>query len=157
MPYQKGRPTMSKWSLIKRAVASLLLILVGMLIAVAVLSGGPAAWFTAAGPPSAQAAAPSDLTLQSSPDDSFTCYSVGVAAYPSRIHVECSPAAGSIRFFALGTDNAPHAARILSVLSMAHVTGKPLYIQYDPNDTSGANIGCQTSDCRLIQSAAILP
>lgn len=148
---------MSKWNLVKRAVASLLLVLVGMLIAVAVLSGGPASWFAASGPPSAQAAAPSDLTLQAIPEDSFICSSVGVAAYPSRIHVECSPAAGSIRFFALGTNNSSHAARILSVLSMAHVTGKQLYIQYDPTDLSGANIGCQTSDCRLIQSAAILP
>jgi hypothetical protein len=148
---------MSKWNLVKRAAASLLLVLVGMLIAIAVLSGGPASWFAAAGPPSAQAAAPSDLSRQATPDDNFTCNSVGVAAYPSRIHVECSPAAGSIRFFALGTSNSSHAARILSVLSLAHVTGKPIYIQYDPNDLSGANIGCQTSDCRLIQSAAILP
>ena len=148
---------MSKRNLVKRMGTSLLLILVGMLIDVAVLTGGPASWFQPAGPSSAQAAAPSDLTLQANPDDNFTCYSVGVAAYPSRIHVECSPAAGSIRFFALGTSNSSHAARILSVLSMAHVTGKPLYIQYDPNDLSGANIGCQTSDCRLIQSAAILP
>jgi hypothetical protein len=148
---------MSKRDLFKRMGTSLLLILVGMLIAVAVLTGGPASWFQTAGPSSAQAAAPSDLTLQAIPEDSFICSSVGVAAYPNRIHVECSPAAGSIRFFALGTSNSAHAARILSVLSMAHVTGRQLYIQYDPTDTSGADIGCQTDDCRLIQSAAILP
>ena len=96
---------------------------------------------------------------QASPDqDFFTCTSTGVAVFTTRIHVECSPAApGNIRFFALGTSDANHTARTLSLLSMAHVTGKPLYIAYDASDTSGEAIGCQTEDCRLIQHAIILP
>jgi hypothetical protein len=40
---------------------------------------------------------------------------------------------------------------------MAHVTGKQLYINYDPSDTSGEAIGCMATDCRLIRYAVILP
>ena len=83
---------------------------------------------------------------------------MGVAAYAGRIHVQCSnPAPGGIYYFALSTANSAHAARILSVLSMAHVTGKQLDILYDPGDTSGAALGCQEDNCRLILSAIILP
>ena len=86
------------------------------------------------------------------------CISRGVAVFSNRIHVECTvPANSRIRFFALGTSDSAHTARILTVLTMAHVHGKPLAIEYNPNDTSGAAIGCQTSDCRLILSATMLP
>jgi hypothetical protein len=88
----------------------------------------------------------------------FQCTSRGVAAYEERIHVECTrPTSNGIRFFALGTGDPPHTARILSLLSMAHVTGKRLLILYDPADTRGDEIGCLTQDCRLILAVEIQP
>lgn len=156
---------MSKRKLLKSALTSCALILMGILVAWTFSTGNVGQLLSFAAQPSAKAAAMdatsstlSDVSLQASPNDVFQCTSVGVAAYPNRIHVECSPAApGGIRFFALGTNNSAHAARILSILSMAHVTSSPLLIEYDPNDTSGAAIGCLVTDCRLIMSAAILP
>jgi hypothetical protein len=88
----------------------------------------------------------------------FTCTSGGVAAFEERIHVRCTvPTADGISFFALGTGDPPHTARILSILSMAHVTGKPLLILYDPADTRGDEIGCAVNDCRLILAVEIQP
>jgi hypothetical protein len=155
---------MFKTEWFKRVMVSVALILVGMLLAW-VLTGSAGPWLGLGGSQEAQAAPglPSSVTLRPPADPNavtewYTCTSVGVAAYAERIHVECSVAApGGIRFFALSTADSHNAARTLSVLSMAHVTGKPLEILYDPTDLSGADFGCQTDDCRLIQSAIIKP
>jgi len=155
---------MFKRGLFKQILLSVALILVGMLFAW-VFSGGAGQLLNLGGSPSAQAAAslPSaTLRSDSAPGAPVavwhTCTSEKVAAYANRIHVRCSnPAPGGIYFFALGTTHSSHAARVLSILSMAHVTGKQLAILYDPTDTSGSAIGCQVGDCRLIQSAEILP
>ena len=143
-----------------RLTISVALILLGMLLGWLLVGGGLSHLLGGGTQPSALAAP--DLPAggyQAEPDqDFFTCTSIGVAVFTTRIHVECSPAApGNIRFFALGTSDSDHTARTLSLLSMAHVTGKPLYIAYDASDTSGEAIGCQTEDCRLIQHAIILP
>jgi hypothetical protein len=150
-------------SRLKGVLTSILLILVGMLV-VLISTGVAGQWFGLGGPPEAKAAndaqtlARSNFSFEERPEDTFECTSVGVAVYPERIHVECSPATpAGIRFFALGTSHSSHTARILSILSMAHVTGKPIYILYDQGDTSGTAIGCADTDCRLIISAAILP
>jgi hypothetical protein len=85
-----------------------------------------------------------------------TCRSVEVSTYENRIHVRCSTAAtGGIVFFAVPTANSAYAARVLSVLTAAHIAGKNIEIQYDPNDTSGANFGCAASDCRRMVSVGI--
>ena len=80
----------------------------------------------------------------------FTCNPVDVAVFSNRIHVRCSPGDGSIQFFALGTSNTGHTNRTLSMLSTAFIAQKKLAILYDPADVSGASIGCQTKDCRLM-------
>jgi hypothetical protein len=80
----------------------------------------------------------------------FTCNPVDVSVFANRIHVRCSPGDGSILFFALGTTNTGHTNRTLSMLSTAFIAQKKLAILYDPADVSGANVGCQTKDCRLI-------
>jgi hypothetical protein len=156
---------MFKTEWFKRVMVSVALILVGMLLAW-VLTGSAGPWLGLGGSQEAQAAPglPSSAMLRPPADPNaptaewYTCTSVGVAAYAERIHVECSVAApGGIRFFALSTANSSNAARILSVLSMAHVTGKPLEILYDPTDLSGTAFGCQEDDCRVIQSAIIKP
>ena len=78
----------------------------------------------------------------------ITCTPVNVGVFDPRVHVQCN--SGSISFFAKSTANANQAARVLSVLSIAHATGRTLNIEYDPADTSGTAIGCQANDCRLI-------
>ena len=84
---------------------------------------------------------------------STNCTPVQVMAFSQRIHVRCAAAIGGIRFFALGTANAPNAARILTILTTAQVAGRDLTILFDASDLSGASIGCQTNDCRLILEA----
>ncbi|KAF3884100.1 MULTISPECIES: hypothetical protein [Nostocales] len=69
-----------------------------------------------------------------------------------RLHVRCAESVGGIIYFALSTKDAAQAARVLSILSTAQVAGRTLVIGYDPDDLSGADIGCQTNDCRLIQA-----
>jgi len=76
----------------------------------------------------------------------FTCKPVQVADFPqSRMHVRCAPGDGSIEFFALGASDAAALAG-----------NRLLVIFYDPNDLSGAGIGCQNHDCRLIQGIEML-
>jgi hypothetical protein len=83
----------------------------------------------------------------------INCTPVQVAAYQQRLHVRCAAAVGGISFFALGTQDAANASRVLAVLTAAQVAGRTLNILYDPADQSGAAIGCLTSDCRLIHAA----
>jgi hypothetical protein len=82
----------------------------------------------------------------------FNCNPKEVAAFPkSRIHVACAPGDGAIVFFALGLSSQDDANRVLSLASTAVALKKTIQIFYDPSDLSGANIGCQTNDCRLIR------
>ena len=81
----------------------------------------------------------------------FSCTPVEVATFPkSRIDLQCSPGDGAISYFALGLSSQEDANRVLSLAATALTTKRKLLIFYDPNDQSGANIGCQTKDCRLI-------
>jgi hypothetical protein len=87
----------------------------------------------------------------------YTCKSVNVSSYAERVHVRCDKATSSgIVFFAVATANSAHAARILSVLMMAHLTATSIQIEYDPNDTSGTAFGCQAHDCRRLLSVGVL-
>jgi len=88
------------------------------------------------------AAAPTDIS----------CVPVQVAVFvkASRIHVRCAAAVGGISYFAIATNDAPLAARVLSILTTSQVAGRTIGIRYDPADLSGGPIGCQTNDCRLI-------
>ncbi|GAB4280611.1 MAG: hypothetical protein Kow0092_36210 [Deferrisomatales bacterium] len=80
-----------------------------------------------------------------------SCTPVNVGVFPSRVHVKCSASFSGVQFFAASTADAAHAARVLSVLSTALAAGRTVNVFYDPGDTSGAAIGCQANDCRLIQ------
>jgi hypothetical protein len=86
----------------------------------------------------------------------YVCKSVEVMTYDVRVHVRCDKAAaGGIVFFAASTANSQHAARILSVLLMAHTTARPIAIQYDPSDTSGSDFGCAVTDCRRLLAVGV--
>jgi hypothetical protein len=87
------------------------------------------------------------------PTDTFcTPDQVVVFTNAPRLHVHCAAAVGGISYFAVSTSDQAQAARVLSVISTALIAGRTLVIRYDPNDLSGAAIGCLNSDCRLIQA-----
>lgn len=83
-----------------------------------------------------------------------SCTPTEVMVYTAspRLHVRCAQAVGNIRYFAVSTSDAANASRVLSTISTATVAGRTLTILYDPNDKSGASLGCQENDCRLIKA-----
>jgi hypothetical protein len=81
-----------------------------------------------------------------------SCVPVGIVTYAVRVHVQCQTAISGVSYFAASTADAANVARVLSVISAAQVAGRTLAVLYDPADTSGAAIGCQAADCRLIQA-----
>lgn len=83
----------------------------------------------------------------------ISCVPVQVMNYRPRIHVKCAASVGGVIYFAASTTDSGFVARTLSVISTAQVAGRTLSILYDPADLSGASIGCQNNDCRLIQAA----
>jgi hypothetical protein len=86
----------------------------------------------------------------------FTCKSVDVSSYPERIHVRCDKtASGGIVFFAIPTANSAHAARILSILTTAHIARRNIVVEYDPADNSGQAFGCDPSNCRRLLSVGV--
>jgi hypothetical protein len=84
-----------------------------------------------------------------------TCTPIQVMDLGARIHVRCSAAVSGISYFALPTTDAPRAARTLSLMTSALIAGRNLTINYDPADQTGAAIGCQITDCRLIRAVGI--
>ena len=109
--------------------------------------GATRAGAAAAGPTPADAVAAPNTP---SAETWISCTPVGIVTYRNRVHVRCAAAVGGISFFAAGTTDAAYAARVLSTITTAQVAGRTLAILYDPSDLSGASIGCQTNDCRLI-------
>jgi hypothetical protein len=81
-----------------------------------------------------------------------SCAPTEVMTFSNRVHIRCATAVSGISFFAVGTSDAPNAARVLSILTTAQVAGRTLTILYEPNDLSGAAIGCLNSNCRLIRA-----
>ncbi|MCZ7572790.1 MAG: hypothetical protein M5U01_29900 [Ardenticatenaceae bacterium] len=87
-----------------------------------------------------------------SPDSTWTtCTPARVGVFTTRIHIKCAAAVGGIWYFAVATTDDAHAARVLSLLNTALVTGRSLVILYNPSDTTGGPpIGCAANDCRLL-------
>lgn len=137
------------------------LILVGVLVAMWLLHGHATGQPTAAedrAAPGANRAGATGATelnpsISSDPQIAETwisCVPAGVVTYRIRVHVHCAAAVGGISYFAVSTTDSAYAARVLSTISAAQLAGRTLSILYDPSDLSGASIGCQTNDCRLI-------
>ena len=154
----------SNWP--KKLVTSIALVLLGMLISWAIFAGGAGRLLRMSRGSTAQAAfdAPSISARPvpfdpAAPTEYHKCAPIEVAVYPERIHVRCSAPGppGNIYFFALGTTDSSHTARVLSILSMAHVASQNLGITYDAGDISGEDIGCLSGDCRLIQIVNMHP
>jgi hypothetical protein len=83
-------------------------------------------------------------------ETSISCTPVDVVTFQGRVHVRCAAPVAGIVFFAVSTQDSAFVARVLSVIATAQVAGRTLSIRYDPTDLSGAAIGCQNNDCRLI-------
>ena len=81
-----------------------------------------------------------------------SCTPSNVIVFSNRVHIRCVETVGGIQYFATPTADAAHAARVLSIISTATVAGRTVVVFYDPADTSGTSIGCQASDCRLIEA-----
>jgi len=83
----------------------------------------------------------------------MACTPQYTGSFATRVHIRCSNpttvGADTVYYWAVPTADRAEAARAMSLFITAIVTATPLYIYYDPADTSGPSIGCQTSDCRV--------
>ena len=91
----------------------------------------------------------------SAAETAVICTPTGVATLASRIHIRCAQSFSGIVFFAYGSSDSAGAARYMSMATSALISGRNVTIIYDPADLSGASIGCQTSDCRLLRGLEI--
>lgn len=81
------------------------------------------------------------------------CTPSEVVTYQVRVHVRCANAVEpNIIFFAAGTEDPAFASRVLSVVGVARLMNLNVAILFDPNDLSGASIGCLNMDCRKIRA-----
>ncbi len=88
---------------------------------------------------------------------SFLCTPSGVAVFEKRVHIHCTTAdSNGVSYFAYPNTDAAQAARVLSLLLVAYTTTSPVWIYYDPNDTSGSAWGCQVGDCRVFTGASMV-
>ena len=70
-----------------------------------------------------------------------------------RIHVECEAPTEYQYFAYYGAKKfSPDSDRFLNLITFAMQNSKTLAIEFDPSDQSGSKIGCNNSNCRLIQS-----
>jgi hypothetical protein len=89
---------------------------------------------------------------RSAPIDVFcTPNQIVVLTEAPRLQVRCEESFSGVVYFAASTADAAQAGRILSVIQTALVAGRTLIVNYEPADLSGAVIGCQSNDCRLIR------
>jgi hypothetical protein len=91
----------------------------------------------------------------SADETSVICTPTGVATFSSRIHIRCAQSFSGVIFFAYRSSDSKGAARYMSMATSALISGRNVWIFYDPADLSGAKIGCQTSDCRLLRGLEI--
>ncbi len=93
-----------------------------------------------------------------------TSASAHVAVFKNRIHINCpattsingGPDLTNIYWFAFpSSPDSALASRYLSIFETAVISGKNLWLQLDPNDTSGSSYGCSSSDCRQISAAEL--
>ncbi len=83
-----------------------------------------------------------------------------IGLFTNRLHIFCkstSPVAGApsldpaILWFAFPTSpDSAGASRFMSLLQTSVITSKPIWLNLDPNDTSGSAFGCGGANCRRI-------
>lgn len=87
-----------------------------------------------------------------------------VGLFSNRVHVYCTtttpiagaPAIDGIFWFTVPTaPDSAAASRYLSLFQSATISGRYLWVELDPNDTSGTSFGCGSSNCRRIVGAEL--
>lgn len=82
-----------------------------------------------------------------------------VAVFTNRIHIYCAsttpvgtaPPLTGIYWFAFPTSpDSAAASRFMSILQSSKIIGGTVWLELDPNDTSGTSFGCGATDCRRI-------
>ena len=83
-----------------------------------------------------------------------------IGLFTNRLHIFCTtttPIAGApgldpaIFWFAFPTaPDFASASRFMSLLQTSVITAKPIWLNLDPNDTSGSSFGCGGANCRRI-------
>jgi hypothetical protein len=81
-----------------------------------------------------------------------------VGLFTNRVHIYCTTTTpiqgapsltGAIHWFAIPTaPDSAMASRFMSLLQTSVITAKPIWVEVDPNDTSGTSFGCGSGDCR---------
>jgi hypothetical protein len=81
------------------------------------------------------------------------------AVFTNRVHIYCAsttpvggaPVLTGISWFAYPTSpDSSAASRFMSIMQSSVITGKLVWVEVDPNDTSGTAFGCAAADCRRI-------
>jgi hypothetical protein len=93
-----------------------------------------------------------DASAQALPA-TISCVTQEVGTFADRVYVRCAASVGGIFSFAVPTKDPSNAARMLSILTTAHVAGRTLQLTYDPGDKTGPSFGCPAKDCRLLLGA----
>jgi hypothetical protein len=87
-----------------------------------------------------------------------------VAVFTNRVHIWCSsttpvagaPAIPAISWFAFPTSpDSAGASRFLSILQSTRLIDGYVWLELDPNDTSGTAFGCAEANCRRIVGAEL--
>jgi hypothetical protein len=84
------------------------------------------------------------------------CKPVETMSFSTRVHVKCEvPVDGVFLFFAVSTEDARFASRMLNLSMVGQVAEKTLSVLFDPNDQSGATFGCLAHDCRTARAIGL--
>ena len=105
-----------------------------------------------------EASLPDHPNAPNAPNVSFYCASVNnVAAFDNRVHLRCSPANGSIAYFAYATDpsHVATANQILAVANTAYALGDGVWVYYYSNSDLNPP-GCYSSDCRGLYGVSMV-
>ena len=83
-----------------------------------------------------------------------------IGLFTNRVHVFCTsttpisgapPLNAAIFWFAVPTSlDSAAASRFMSLWQTSVLSAKPIWLELDPNDTSGTTFGCGTADCRRV-------
>ncbi len=105
------------------------------------------------------ASTPAQAGAPAAPNVFYSCTVDNVAAFTNRVHAHCTVAYnGTISWFAFcTTTDSATASRMLSVFTTVKALNGHLGIYFDPNDTSGTNCGCASTDCRVVQGVEVRP
>jgi hypothetical protein len=105
-----------------------------------------------------EASLPDPPNALNAPNANFYCASVNnVAAFDNRVHLRCSPADGSIAYFAYATDpsNIATANQILAVANTAFALGEGVWVYYYSSSDYNPP-GCNIGDCRGLYGVSMV-